>query len=286
MVQDTLSPSIESLRENIKIREKSLQELVQFSAAHLSQIYSIFTSTQDVQHTTSQSTEILSIHLELSSPHTELFKDTLDIDEREMEEFVSKTKNNVNVFDCTIEQALDMDNNSNSHIPYIFTFLMDSLYRLDGHRTHQIFRVPPDKENVQLCKLLLSLQEYERVSTIFDSPHLPAELIKHWLRSLLTPLIPTNLYRKCLASAPIESIYKELPLSNQKILQSLFRFIIKASTENHELTNMSLESFATILTPSIIRGPKGTVQNYLHNLSAEHKFVLELFNYLKNVPET
>jgi hypothetical protein len=75
-------------------------------------------------------------------------------------------------------------------LPIVLIAMTDAVYFLNGHKTEGIFRISADTEEVMSMKLQIEAGDY----TIRSSdPHLPASVLKHWLRDLEEPLIPEHL---------------------------------------------------------------------------------------------
>lgn len=102
------------------------------------------------------------------------------------------------VFGETLEDIMAM----NVHIetggkhPKILTFLANAILKLNGCQTEGIFRVPGDADLITELKLRIENGEYD-LKNITD-PHVPASLLKFWLRDLADPLIPTDMYDRVL----------------------------------------------------------------------------------------
>lgn len=93
-----------------------------------------------------------------------------------------------------------------------------------------------------------------------DSPHVPAGLLKMWLRELQDPLIPDNLYQACVdcASADVPElkqalqVYQQLPQLNKSIIEHLAGMLAEICA-NSQQNLMTVENLAIVFSPSFLR---------------------------------
>lgn len=114
-----------------------------------------------------------------------------------------------------------------SKVPIILPFLADSIIALGGTKREGIFRVPGDADTVSEMKVRIDKGHYNL--TGIDDPHIPASLLKMWLRELQDPVIPMDMYNDCVAAAEepeeIFKLVKKLPTMNRRVLLFVVSFI-------------------------------------------------------------
>lgn len=114
-----------------------------------------------------------------------------------------------------------------SKVPIILPFLADSIIALGGPKREGIFRIPGDGEAVMEMKVRIDKGHYNLQG--IDDPHVPASLLKMWLRELQDPLIPVELYNECIQSAEdpdeVIRIVKGLPSINRRVLLFVISFL-------------------------------------------------------------
>lgn len=88
--------------------------------------------------------------------------------------------------------------------------------------------------------------------------HVPASLLKLWLRELQNPLIPESLYNECLeaASDPERAIdiVRRLPTINKRVLLFVISLLQLFLQENIQaITKMNSVNLALVMAPNILR---------------------------------
>ncbi|KAH9022842.1 hypothetical protein EDB85DRAFT_2293116 [Lactarius pseudohatsudake] len=81
-------------------------------------------------------------------------------------------------------------------VPIVLPFLVDGVFALGGTKSEGIFRIPGDSDAVAALKMRLDRGSYTLEGV--DDP--PASLFKLWLRELVDPLVPSEMYSDCIAS--------------------------------------------------------------------------------------
>ena len=114
-----------------------------------------------------------------------------------------------------------------SKVPIVLPFLADSIIALGGAKREGIFRVPGDAETVSEMKVRIDKGHYNLQGV--DDPHVPASLLKMWLRELQEPIIPMEVYNDCVAAAEepeeIIKLVKKLPTLNRRVLLFVVSFL-------------------------------------------------------------
>jgi hypothetical protein len=75
-------------------------------------------------------------------------------------------------------------------LPIVLITMTDAVYFLNGHNTEGIFRVSGDAEEIATMKMQIEAGDYTVRS---KDPHLPASVLKQWLRDLEESVIPEHL---------------------------------------------------------------------------------------------
>jgi Rho GTPase-activating protein 39 len=91
-----------------------------------------------------------------------------------------------------------------------------------------------------------------------DDCHVPASLLKLWLRELEEPLIPERLYNDCLACAndpeKVVDMVKQLPTINRRVILfviSLLQLFLQDSIQS--VTKMNSINLALVMAPNLLR---------------------------------
>ena len=95
------------------------------------------------------------------------------------------------MFGGTLMETLNIqkDKFPNRRLPWILTTLTEQILALNGLTTEGIFRIPADFDEVMSVKTRYDQWEPGACS----DAHVPAALLKQWLRELYIPLIPGKL---------------------------------------------------------------------------------------------
>jgi hypothetical protein len=81
-------------------------------------------------------------------------------------------------------------------VPRIVPALIAAVEREGGATTEGIFRISASTDDLHALKKQLESGNYDIKC---NSPHIPAALLKSWLRDSAEPLIPYALYNECIA---------------------------------------------------------------------------------------
>lgn len=94
---------------------------------------------------------------------------------------------------------------------------------LGGTKSEGIFRVPGDSDSVSELKLRIDRGYYNLEGV--DDPNVLASLMKLWLRELLEPLVPEEMYNECVTNSKDPEacihIVKRLPTISRYVLFNL-----------------------------------------------------------------
>ncbi|EJW87488.1 RhoGAP domain-containing protein [Wuchereria bancrofti] len=139
-------------------------------------------------------------------------------------------------------------------LPWLETTLIDLILSADGQHTEGVFRVPADPDHVHTARLRLD----RGLIPVVRDAHVPAALLKLWLRSLPEPLLPDTFYLRCLAvcDQPEEAcrIAELLPAVNRLVLAKLLELLqLLAEEETVKYTKMDVCNLAMVMAPNVLR---------------------------------
>jgi len=105
-------------------------------------------------------------------------------------------------------------------VPIILPFLADGIIALGGLQAEGIWRISGDNDTVSELKVRIDRGYYNLEG--IDDCHVPASLLKLWLRELEDPLIPESMYNECLEAArdpeKVVAIVRRLPTINRRVM--------------------------------------------------------------------
>lgn len=129
---------------------------------------------------------------------------------------------NPSTFGASLEFIFKLQRQSypDAKVPIILPFLADGIIALGGLQTEGIWRISGDSDTVSELKVRID-KGYYNLEGIEDC-HVPAALLKLWLRELEEPLIPESMYNECLVVSndpeKIVAIVKKLPTINRRVM--------------------------------------------------------------------
>ncbi|KAG8829254.1 hypothetical protein FRC17_006882, partial [Serendipita sp. 399] len=144
----------------------------------------------------------------------------------------------------------------NAKIPIILPFLADGILALGGLKAEGIFRVPGENEIVSDLRLRIDRGFYNLDN--IDDPHVPASLLKLWLRELQDPLIPDELYNDCISCSEdperVTQMVANLPSINRRVTLFVISFLQKFLDDRvTKLTKMTAVNLAVVFAPNLLR---------------------------------
>lgn len=194
-------------------------------------------------------------------------------------------KKKVPLFGTSLDEIMEaeIEMNSLAEMPFVVGFLMDSIRKAKGFETEGIFRLSSGKQDMDVYRSKLEEGDY----TVQPSdPHIPANTLKEWLRSLPEPLIPFHMYQKCIQMAkegdniPSEQYCKILRRVKRHPRNVLIRVLLLiheiSQPEIVKRTKMPLKNLAIVFAPSILRSPTGDPMVMFKNNVTELQFVCNL----------
>ncbi|KAF7321491.1 Rho GTPase-activating protein 39 isoform 2 [Mycena kentingensis (nom. inval.)] len=168
-------------------------------------------------------------------------------------------------------------------VPIILPFLADGILALGGTKSEGIFRVPGDGDSVSDLKLRIDKGYYTLDGV--DDPHVLASLMKLWLRELLDPLVPEEMYNECITNAKEPaaciSIVERLPTINRRVVLFVISFLqLFLEDRVQAITKMTPANLALVMAPNLLRCNSDSMSVVFTNAQYEQLFV---FNLLLNL---
>jgi hypothetical protein len=150
----------------------------------------------------------------------------------------------------------------NAKIPIVLPFLADGILALGGMKSEGIFRVPGENDVVSDLRLRIDRGFYNLEG--IDDPHVPASLLKLWLRELQDPLIPEELYNQCIMCSEdpeqVVSMISALPTINRRVLLFVISFLQKFLDDRIMVTTkMTAVNLAVVFAPNLLRCPSDSM---------------------------
>ncbi|KAJ1360739.1 hypothetical protein KIN20_019788, partial [Parelaphostrongylus tenuis] len=138
-------------------------------------------------------------------------------------------------------------------LPWIEVTLIDLLYESGARRTEGLFRVPADPDQLMTTRARLDMF----VVPVVHDAHVPAGLLKLWLRQLPEPLIPHAFYHRALSSsenpAEVSRLVQVLPNINQLVLAKLVSCLQDLSRDEVVVhTKMDASNLAMVMAPNVL----------------------------------
>ncbi|KZT18067.1 RhoGAP-domain-containing protein [Neolentinus lepideus HHB14362 ss-1] len=169
-------------------------------------------------------------------------------------------------------------------VPIILPFLADGILALGGTKSEGIFRVPGDGDSVAELKLRLD-QGYYTLEGV-DDPHVLSSLFKLWLRELLDPLVPDEMYNDCITDAKDPEmcidIVQRLPTANRRVVLFVISFLqLFLEDKVTSVTKMTSPNLALVMAPNLLRCSSESMSVVFTNAQYEQHFVHNLLLHLK-----
>jgi len=167
--------------------------------------------------------------------------------------------------------------------PAIMKVLIESIKAQGGYQTEGIFRISPAKTDLDELQAQFEGGNYEVKSS---TPHIPAGLLKSWLRSLTDPLVVAELYNEAIECAKdrdcpparVLTLFNKLPPITRKVIEQLAWVCQEISMEKNTIvTRMTMENLAIVFAPGLLRNPSEDPLVLLSNSKYETRFTILLF---------
>ncbi|KAI5118195.1 hypothetical protein M0805_005549 [Coniferiporia weirii] len=169
-------------------------------------------------------------------------------------------------------------------VPIVLPFLADGILALGGTKSEGIFRIPGDGDSVSELKIRIERGYYNLEGV--DDPHVPASLLKLWLRELADPLVPTELYNDCVACAKdpdaCVQMVARLPTINRRVVLFVVSFLqLFLDDKIQSVTKMTSANLALVMAPNLLRCDSESMTVVFTNAPYEQMFVHNLLLHLK-----
>jgi len=187
------------------------------------------------------------------------------------------------LFGCTLDEIMETQQEfaAEEELPLLLSKLSFKVLELNGHKTEGIFRIPGDADQVAALKIKIENGIYDWEELL--DPHVPASLLKLWMRELEQPIIVDDFYDDAIESARNETpevsvkLIKQLPKLNQKIVKFVVQFLREmARDEFVESTKMSTVNLAMVFAPNFLRCPSPDPQVIFDTQKHQQTFVRHL----------
>uniref|UniRef100_A0A0W0FWJ9 Rho gtpase activator n=1 Tax=Moniliophthora roreri TaxID=221103 RepID=A0A0W0FWJ9_MONRR len=169
-------------------------------------------------------------------------------------------------------------------VPIILPFLADGILALGGTKSEGIFRVPGDGDSISELKLRIDTGHYTLDGV--DDPNILASLMKLWLRELLDPLVPEEMYNECVTSSQDPDacvhIIQRLPTINRRVVLFIISFLQLFLDEKvQNSTKMTPANLALVMAPNLLRCKSESMAVVFTNAQYEQIFVYNLLLHLR-----
>ncbi|KAF9268778.1 RhoGAP-domain-containing protein [Marasmius fiardii PR-910] len=169
-------------------------------------------------------------------------------------------------------------------VPIILPFLADGILALGGTRSEGIFRVPGDGDSISELKLRIDRGYYNLEGV--DDPNTLASLMKLWLRELLDPLVPEEMYNECVTNSQDPGacvhIVERLPTINRRVVLFVISFLqLFLEDKVQSSTKMTPANLALVMAPNLLRCKSESMAVVFTNAQYEQIFVYNLLLHLK-----
>jgi hypothetical protein len=139
-------------------------------------------------------------------------------------------------------------------VPEIIVRLCALIRDAGGFQSKGIFRIAAQREHVTAARARIEAGNWTVPASEAQDPHTPADVLKVWLRELLTPVVPMNLYDAALRVSDNESecvalVESGLSAVHMASLDYLLLFLAELST-HEKVTLMNSDNLAIGQLPS------------------------------------
>jgi hypothetical protein len=178
--------------------------------------------------------------------------------------------------------------------PNGLALLTHAIRKNGGFRTEGLFRLASDAEDVAFFKDAIEKGDYRCLRGPVDAaknngvalpelkdPHVAANLIKIWLRSLPEPIVPFNLYQDALDAGasndpgPSIRLLHKLPPVHSRTLRHCIA-LLRELADNENATKMSHANCAMVFAPNVLRSRTNDPMLFARNQENEQRFLKHL----------
>ena len=171
-----------------------------------------------------------------------------------------------------------------SDIPRILSVLIAAIEELGGPTSEGIFRLSVSSDELLAVRRRLEGGDYSTAMSHVSSPHVPAAVLKAWLRDLSSPLIPFTCYERAielgklapstlLDSQPphpqlptLLSLIHSIPPLNRRVLFTLLSFLHRLTLPPCvEQSRMTQYNLAVVFSPTLLRSDSNDAATLLQH---------------------
>jgi hypothetical protein len=222
-------------------------------------------------------------------PEAMLYGLPCTIDELKAGQFESNPNS---VFRCSLRALMERQKGEKELallvVPEIVPRLINEVVQRQGLVTEGIFRISASKQEIEALQLQIDTSSDYTLPG--DSPHIPASLLKIWLRLLPEPLIATEVYEEAIRlmkdteNPPRErlvAIFDKCDTTAQAVMRKIANLCsIITKPENMAKNRMNVENLAIVFGPSFFRNPSEDPMELIANVKYETKFTALLLSAL------
>lgn len=169
-------------------------------------------------------------------------------------------------------------------VPAVIFHTLAAIRTTGGLETEGIFRISCAQDEMTALKEQLEAKDFDIKCS---SPHIPAAVLKLWLRELPEPVISQDVFNEAVALAKLATVdtlrilhvYQKLPPMNQRLLEELARFFVSI-VKHTEKNRMDIKNLAIVFAPSLMRNPSSDPIELLASNKFELRFVELMFKAL------
>jgi hypothetical protein len=169
---------------------------------------------------------------------------------------------------------------SSLDVPEIIPRLCEMIETNGGFQTKGIFRIAAEKSEIHHLRHSVHEGKYEYKKT--NDPHVPADVLKHWLRDLLEPLFPVAMYDQCLKASDsvpnCVALCQTLPKAHYDTCDWLMTWLVGLA-KHQSVTAMNEDNIAIVFCQDILRTTETDPQALLKNSAKEKNFVCHFISY-------
>eukprot|EP01091_Cochliopodium_minus_P002080 TRINITY_DN11992_c0_g1_i1.p1 TRINITY_DN11992_c0_g1~~TRINITY_DN11992_c0_g1_i1.p1 ORF type:complete len:646 (+),score=165.05 TRINITY_DN11992_c0_g1_i1:149-2086(+) len=206
--------------------------------------------------------------------------------EKEKDSSIGYKNEAFNVYEHTLSEIVEYEqehHKKNLSIPYILYYLTEQVIKRGGTQTEGIFRVSTGQKKMDFYSQKIADHQSYSLDPSEDA-HVPANLLKHFLRCIPEPVIPDYTSAMVFANQShspktFNDFLNSLPQTNQNVLKFMSQFI-HTMISHESLTKMSFDSFAILFTPIVLINPTTDVLTLLVQQQIEIHFVKGLINHI------
>jgi len=167
-------------------------------------------------------------------------------------------------------------------VPEIIVRMCHAIREAGGFSSKGIFRIAAQREHITAARARIEAGNWTVPAAEASDPHTPADVLKVWLRELLTPVVPVALYDQALKACDSEAdclalVERELPPVHYATLDYLLTFLAELSLHERD-TSMGSDNLAIVFSQDLLRTEEKDPAQLFKNSGREKNFVRQLIN--------